>query len=159
MASLFARSAVRVGRNVMPVMSKRAFSASAGRFEVIKKYTKDHEWVSYDTDSKIATIGITTYAASALGDVVYVELETPGTALTEGSSLGVVESVKSASDIYSPVSGEIVEANDALTDKPGLVNADAEGEAWMVKVATEGSELEALMDAEGYEGFKKEGAH
>ncbi|KAF3930574.1 hypothetical protein ABW19_dt0203771 [Dactylella cylindrospora] len=121
---------------------------------LIKRYTEDHEWISVDTDTRIGTIGITEYAQNALGDVVYVELPSVGDEVTEGDSIGSVESVKSASDIMCPVSGVIHETNLALDETPKLVNQSAEGgDGWIAKIeVTEvGMEqLEGLMDEEAY---------
>ncbi|KAI5843671.1 glycine cleavage H-protein-domain-containing protein [Tricharina praecox] len=133
----------------------RGFAGTSNLNEIVKKYTSDHEWISLDTasDSNIATIGITTYAASALGDVVYVELPEVPSAATTGEPVGAVESVKSASDILSPVDGEIVEVNAALNEKPGTINRAPEGEGWIVKVKVEGG-VKAL-EAEGLMGEKE----
>ncbi|KAF8249532.1 glycine cleavage H-protein [Wilcoxina mikolae CBS 423.85] len=123
--------------------------------ELIKKYTQDHEWITLDTSdsSRTATIGITTYAASSLGDVVYVELPSCSTTVEAGEAFGAVESVKSASDILSPVAGEVVEVNTKLNDKPALINKAPEGEGWIVKVKVEGVQVmegEGLMGEEEY---------
>lgn len=95
---------------------------------VRKAYTPQHEWISVDTESKIGTVGVTEYAQKALGDVVYCEVIDVGTAVEAGENLGAVESVKSASDIYAPVSGEVVEMNETLKDKPGHINKGAESD-------------------------------
>jgi glycine cleavage system H protein len=116
------------------------------------RYTKQHEWVDVKGDA--ATIGITDYAQQELGDVVFVELPKPGASVTAGKSLGTVESVKAVSEIYSPVSGEVVEANGALHDTPEKINSDPHGEAWLVKVRLANpAELKDLMDAAAYEAF------
>jgi glycine cleavage system H protein len=113
------------------------------------KYTKSHEWVRVEGD--VATIGITDYAQSELGDIVYVDLPNPGRSLNAADSIGSVESVKTVSDIYSPVSGEVVEANPALGAQSELVNSDPYGQGWMVKVrVSDPATVEGLMDAEGY---------
>jgi glycine cleavage system H protein len=113
------------------------------------KYTKSHEWVRVEGD--VATIGITDYAQSELGDVVYVDLPTPGRAVQAGETFGSVESVKTVSDVYAPVSGLITEANDALGAQSELVNSDPYGNGWMVKIRLDDvSQIEGLMDAEGY---------
>jgi glycine cleavage system H protein len=113
------------------------------------RYAASHEWVRVDND--LATVGITDHAQAELSDVVYVDLPKPGAQVKAGAVAAVVESVKAASDIYAPVSGEVVEANSALTAKPELVNQDPFGEAWLfrVKIAN-ASELDKLMDAAGY---------
>jgi glycine cleavage system H protein len=114
------------------------------------RYSKDHEWVR--VEGSRATIGITNFAADELGDIVFVELPEPGAQLTQFATFGVVESVKAVSDLYAPVSGEVVEVNDALREKPELVNADPFGEGWMARVQLEGpDELEQLMDAAAYQ--------
>ena len=113
------------------------------------RYTKDHEWVKVDGD--VATVGITQYAQEQLGDVVFVDLPQSGRKVAKGEACAVVESVKAASDIYAPVSGEVVEANAALANEPGTVNSDPHGSGWMIKVRmSNASELESLMDAKAY---------
>jgi glycine cleavage system H protein len=115
-------------------------------------YTKDHEWVRVDGD--VATIGISDHAQEQLGDVVFVELPEIGKQVKQGDEAAVVESVKAASEIYAPVSGEIVEANSVLVDKPSLANEDAEGAAWFFKIKLSATgELEDLMDRDAYESF------
>lgn len=111
-------------------------------------YADSHEWVKVDGD--IATIGISDYAQHALGDIVYVDMPEVGDEVTAGEDFGAVESVKAASDLYSPVSGEVVEVNEELEDAPESINADAYG-AWIMKVKiSDASELENLMSAEAY---------
>jgi glycine cleavage system H protein len=113
------------------------------------RYSKEHEWVRADGDE--ATIGITSFAADELGDIVFVELPEVGAALTQFGSFGVVESVKAVSDLYAPVSGEVTEVNDALRDAPELLNSDPFGDGWIAKVAlADRSELDTLMDAAAY---------
>jgi glycine cleavage system H protein len=113
------------------------------------KYTKDHEWVSVDGD--IATIGITAFAQGELGDIVYVEIETEGETLDQEEVFGSVEAVKTVSDLFMPVSGEIIEFNSNLEANPELVNSDPYGEGWMVKVQMSNkTELNDLLDAAGY---------
>ncbi|HYY79378.1 MAG TPA: glycine cleavage system protein GcvH [Actinomycetes bacterium] len=113
------------------------------------KYTREHEWARAEGDR--VTVGITHYAQDALGDVVYVDIPTVGTAVTGGESFGEVESTKSVSDIYSPVSGTIVERNDVLDKSPELINSDPYGQGWLVVVeASDPAELDALMDAGAY---------
>ncbi len=112
------------------------------------RYAESHEWVSLD--GEIATVGITDYAQHALGDIVYVDMPEVGDEVSAGEEFGAVESVKAASDLYSPVSGEVVEINEALEDEPGLINQDA-FENWIMKVkVSDPSEVEALLDAEAY---------
>jgi glycine cleavage system H protein len=113
------------------------------------KYTKDHEWVSVDGD--IATIGITAFAQSELGDIVYVEIETEGETLDQEEVFGSVEAVKTVSDLFMPVSGEIIEFNSNLEANPELVNSDPYGEGWMIKVKLSNApETNDLLDAAGY---------
>ena len=113
------------------------------------RFTKDHEWVEVVGDT--ATIGITAYAAEQLGDVVFVELPEPGKAMKAGEPMAVVESVKAASDVYAPISGEVMEVNDALAAEPALVNSDAGGKAWFFKLKiADRKELGGLMDEAAY---------
>lgn len=116
------------------------------------KFTKDHEWLRIEGDT--ATIGVTNYAQKALGDVVFVELPEVGATFSQGDEAAVVESVKAASEVYAPISGEVTEVNGALVDTPDTVNSDAEGEGWFFKmtVSDEG-ELEDLMDEDAYKAF------
>ena len=116
------------------------------------KFTKDHEWVSLDGD--IATVGISKHAADALGDVVFVEVPEIGKTVSKGDSFAVVESVKAASDVYAPVSGEVVEVNDALSTAPETVNSGAEADGWFAKIkVSDASQLDALMDQAAYDAF------
>ena len=113
------------------------------------RYSRDHEWVRLD--GEIATIGITAYAAEQLGDVVFVELPEVGRKVKKGEGAAVVESVKAASDVYSPVSGEVTEANPAIADDPSVINNDPEGEGWFFKLRlSDPGELEGLMDEAAY---------
>lgn len=113
------------------------------------KYTKDHEWVSVDGD--IATIGITAFAQGELGDIVYVDIETEGETLDQEEVFGSVEAVKTVSDLFMPVSGEIVEFNSELESNPELVNTDPYGKGWMIKVKMSNpTEVNDLLDADGY---------
>jgi len=115
-------------------------------------FTEDHEWV--DVDGDIGTVGISEYAQSQLGDIVFVEVPEDGKSLTKGDEAAVVESVKAASDVYSPVSGSVLEGNAALADTPGLVNEDPEGDGWFFKLTlSDPSEVEGLMDEVAYEAF------
>ncbi|MDB5657183.1 MAG: glycine cleavage system protein [Tardiphaga sp.] len=112
-------------------------------------YTEDHEWLQIDGD--VVTVGITDYAQSQLGDVVFVELPKVGRQLKKAEAAAVVESVKAASDVYAPISGEVLEVNAALTEEPALVNSDADGKAWFFKIKlADKSELDGLMDAGAY---------
>ncbi len=116
------------------------------------RYTNQHEWVQVKGD--VATVGITDYAQHELGDVVFVELPKPGAKITAGKSFGTVESVKAVSDIYSPVTGEVTEANGDLQNAPEKINADPHGAAWLIKVRlTNPAEANALMDTRAYEAF------
>ena len=116
------------------------------------KYSEDHEWISIEGD--VGTVGITDFAQEQLGDIVFVELPEAGTALGKGDQAGVVESVKAASEIYAPVAGEIVEANDILADTPETVNAAAESGGWFFKIKlADMTELDGLMDEAGYKAF------
>ena len=113
------------------------------------KYTKDHEWVSVEGD--VATVGITDFAQGELGDIVYVEVETLDETLEMEAVFGTVEAVKTVSDLFLPVSGEIIEFNDALEGEPELVNSDPYGQGWMIKIKMSNpSELEELLSAEDY---------
>ncbi len=119
------------------------------------KYSKEHEWVRLEGDT--AVIGITDYAQDSLGDVVYVELPAEGDAVTRGETFGVVESVKAVSDLYSPVSGSVVEMNDAVVDGPEAINEDPYTEAWMLKVELDNiDEIEELLTADEYQQFIEE---
>ncbi|MFN8676515.1 MAG: glycine cleavage system protein GcvH [Thermomicrobiales bacterium] len=123
-----------------------------------RRYTKTHEWVSLDGD--VATIGVTDFAQSELGDITYLDLPEVGTAIAENAALGVVESVKAANDIFSPVDGEVVERNDAAVDAPETVNSSPYGDAWLVKVRiSDLAKFEALMDAAAYDAFAESAAH
>ncbi len=116
------------------------------------KYTKDHEWVRIE--GGVATIGISAHAAEQLGDVVFVELPAVGKSFKKGDDMAVVESVKAASDVYAPISGEILEVNQAIVDEPAKVNEDAAGAAWFVKLKpSSASEADALMDEAAYKKF------
>jgi len=115
-------------------------------------FTKDHEWISVEGGS--ATVGITDYAQAQLGDVVFVEVPPAGTQVSKGKEAAVVESVKAASDVYAPVSGEVTESNAALEADPALVNSSPEGDGWFFKLALSNpSELDGLMDAAAYKAF------
>ena len=116
------------------------------------KFTKDHEWV--DLQGDVALVGITAYAANALGDVVFVEVPDVGKVIKKGDGFAVVESVKAASDVYAPVSGEVLDANTELSNSPDVVNAAPEGAGWIAKLKlSDPSELDALMDRAAYEDY------
>jgi glycine cleavage system H protein len=120
------------------------------------RYTKDHEWVRTDGDA--ATVGITEYAANQLGDIVFVELPAEGKKLDQFGTFGVVESVKAVSDLFAPISGEVVESNGALTGKPELVNADPYGDGWMIRLQVANKEeIDGLLDAAAYDALIAEG--
>ena len=121
------------------------------------KYSKEHEWIKLDGDT--AVVGITQHATEMLGDIVFVELPEIGSSVVKDGNAGVVESTKAASDIYTPVSGEIIENNQAIVDDPAKVNNDPENEAWFFKLKiTDKSEMDSLMNKEEYEKFSKESA-
>jgi len=121
------------------------------------KYTKSHEWVSVDGD--IATVGITDHAQDLLGDMVFIELPDVGTGFSKGDDCAVVESVKAASDVYSPVSGEVVEVNEALADSPESVNSDPY-QAWLFKIKlSDASELDEMLAADAYSGVAADDSH
>ena len=116
------------------------------------KYTAEHEWVAVDGD--VATVGITAYAAEKLGDVVYVDLPAAGTAIAAGKVVGEIESTKSVGELYSPVDGEVVEANQAVVDAPELVNSDPFGEGWLIKATT--ASLPKLLSHDEYRALTGE---
>ena len=115
-------------------------------------FTEDHEWI--DIDGDVGTVGISDYAQSQLGDIVFVDVPEEGKTLAKGDEAAVVESVKAASDVYSPVSGTVLEGNAALADDPSLVNSDAEEEGWFFRITlSDLGELDELMDENAYEAF------
>ena len=115
-------------------------------------FTQDHEWI--DVDGDVGTVGISDYAQSQLGDIVFVEVPEAGKRIAKGDEAAVVESVKAASDVYSPVSGSVVEGNAALTDEPALVNTDPEAAGWFFRITlSDAGELDALMDEAAYAAF------
>jgi glycine cleavage system H protein len=117
-------------------------------------FTREHEWIKVDGDT--ATVGITTHAQEALGDIVFTEVPDTGKQLAKGQEAAVVESVKAASDVYSPVSGEVTEGNQAVIDDPALVNGDPEGEGWFFKLKlSDPGELDGLMDEGAYRDWVK----
>ncbi|KAK8858882.1 glycine cleavage system H protein [Kwoniella newhampshirensis] len=137
-------------RHVAVPARTQALRFSAVRF-VSTRYTTDHEWVAFDSNTNIGTVGITDYAQKALGDVVFVELPAHGSEIAQGDSIGAVESVKAASDIYAPVSGIIDEINETLADQPGLLNKAPQGDGWLCKVKlSDPAEFEALLNADAY---------
>ncbi len=116
------------------------------------KYTKDHEWIR--SEGKFGWIGITDYAQGELGDIVYIDIPAAGTAIVQGKSFGTIEAVKAVSDLYAPVSGEIVEINPDLQTHPEIVNKDPYGKGWMVKVAmSDSGQLNALLEVEAYKAL------
>ncbi len=118
----------------------------------MRYFTEDHEWI--EVDGQIGTVGISDYAQSQLGDIVFVDVPADGRTLAKGDEAAVVESVKAASDVYAPVSGSVLEGNPALADSPDLVNSDAEGEGWFFRVTlSDEAELDELMDEAAYEAF------
>jgi glycine cleavage system H protein len=131
---------------------------SNSKFPAGLKYTKEHEWVK--VEGNIGLIGITDFAQDALGDVVFVEVPTVGRNLKQHEQFGVVESVKTVSDLYAPVSGQVAAVNEKLDSTPELVNQDPYGEGWMIKIELSNpGELDALLDAAAYEAHVKEAGH
>ena len=123
-----------------------------------KKYSKQHEWISIEGD--IVTVGITKHAAEMLGDVVFVELPEKGKNVEKEGQAGVVESTKAASDVYSPITGEITEVNQSIVDDPAAINKDPEGESWFFKIKIKNKlELEELMSKADYDKFSKENSN
>lgn len=116
------------------------------------KYSKEHEWVKIEGDT--ATIGITAFAQGELGDIIYVDIDCIGDTIAKDDIFGTVEAVKTVSDLYLPISGEVLEFNEALKDKPELVNSDPYGEGWMIKIKlTNADEVASLLDAAGYQAL------
>ena len=119
------------------------------------KFSKDHEWIKLEGDT--ATIGITKHATEMLGDIVFAELPSKGSSLEKNKTAGVVESTKAASDVYTPISGEVVDSNQAIVDDPSKINADPEGEGWFFKIKIkDSSEMSDLMTKDEYDKFAKE---
>ena len=119
------------------------------------KYSKEHEWIKIEGD--VGTVGITQHATEMLGDIVFVELPDVGSSVEKDGNAGVVESTKAASDVYTPISGEVVEKNQAIVDDPGKINSDPEKDAWFFKLKIkDSSELDSLMNKEEYDKFAKE---
>ena len=122
------------------------------------KFSKEHEWIKLD--GEIATIGITKHATEMLGDIVFVELPEKGSSVVKDGNAGVVESTKAASDVYTPVSGEVVENNQSIVDDPAKINSDPEKEAWFFRLKIKDkSEMDSLMNKEEYEKFSKESSN
>jgi len=119
------------------------------------KFSKEHEWISVEGD--VATIGITKHASEMLGDIVFVELPAKGSNVEKDATAGVVESTKAASDVYTPISGEVVDTNQSIVDDPSKINSDPEGQAWFFKLKIKNpDEMNSLMNKESYEKFAKE---
>lgn len=133
----------------------RAVRANFGiRTLITKRYTEEHETVSFDDETGVGTVTLTNHAQSTLGDVVFVELPQVGRKVAQGESVGAVESVKAASDIYSPVSGTVMEVNKALGDQPGLLNKSPEEDGWLCKIKlSDPSEMEKLLTEDAYTEF------
>lgn len=139
-------------KECLSLHSAPAWPLPSWRPPLLCRCAQDHEWIKVDGD--IGTIGITNHAQDALGDVVFVDLPEVGLEVEQNETMGAVESVKAASDIYSPVSGEVTEVNEALNDDPSLVNSAAESDGWMSKVKLSNpSELDGLMDEAAYTAF------
>jgi glycine cleavage system H protein len=118
------------------------------------KYTKDHEWIKIE--GNIATVGVTDFAQGELGDIVYVDVDTLDDTIEEGENFGSVEAVKTVSDLFMPLSGEVIEFNEELEDEPELVNTDPYGKGWMIKIdISDSSQIENLLDAEAYKELIK----
>ena len=118
------------------------------------RYTKEHEWVK--VAGNVATVGVTNYAATQLGDMVYIEMPEVGAEVSQGDSAGALESVKAAADFYSPLSGKVLERNEKLLDEPGVMNSDPFGAGWFARIqASDLSELDSLMTPEEYDEFEK----
>ncbi|XP_046843047.1 glycine cleavage system H protein-like [Xenia sp. Carnegie-2017] len=161
-------AAVRLGKSVLRLSSFRVMCVNldysiiqAKRIHTAyplateRKYTKDHEWISMSDD--VGTVGITNYAQNLLGDVVYIDLPDIGTKFDQNEIFGVVESVKAASDLYAPVSGEITHVNEALPDTPDLINREPYGEGWIAKMKlSDKSQLDELMDQASYDAYTEE---
>ncbi|TPX55713.1 hypothetical protein PhCBS80983_g05086 [Powellomyces hirtus] len=146
-----------LSRAVAPARSvQRTAGILSLRGYATRKYTPEHEWVSVDGQG-VGTIGITDYAAKALGDVVFVEIPTVGTAIEAKEQVSAVESVKAASDVYAPISGEVVEVNDALGNEPSLINSSPFDKGWIAKIKiSDKGQLNALMDEAAYADHIKE---
>ncbi|KAJ1030396.1 hypothetical protein NDA16_001305 [Ustilago loliicola] len=152
--SLLGRSAVRAAAPkpfAAPLM-RAGFASSVRINGVQKRFTEEHEWVSFDDATNIGTVGITDYAQKSLGDVVFIELPEAGAQVKKGDDIGAVESVKAASDIYAPVSGQIEAVNEKLNDEPSLLNKQPESDGWLCQIKlTNPADFEALLTAEAYQ--------
>ncbi|KAI7902892.1 glycine cleavage H-protein-domain-containing protein [Cokeromyces recurvatus] len=138
-----------IARSYMPTIVRKSATMTVFRGFATKKYTLDHEWIS--VDNGVGTFGITDYAQKALGDVVFVETPTVGQTVEKQEQVGAIESVKAASDIYSPVSGEVLDVNDELSNEPSLINSSPEENGWLAKIKLSNeSELDDLMDEKAY---------
>ncbi|KAG9311917.1 glycine cleavage H-protein-domain-containing protein [Chiua virens] len=143
--------ACQVSRATLPLRAASASRLPAFRTLVTKKYTKEHESVAFDDATGVGIIGITKHAQESLGDVVFVDLPKVGSNFAKGDPIGAVESVKAASDIYAPVSGEIVEINEGLNGEPGLINRSPEDKGWLCKIKlSEPMEIHELLTLEAY---------
>eukprot|EP00347_Sterkiella_histriomuscorum_P021685 403333119 len=124
------------------------------------KFTKDHEWIEYDTTTKIGKIGITKFAQGELGDIVHVDIKEVGQTFTKGDGITAIESVKTAADVYAPVTGEVISQNQKVKDDPALVNSDSETDGWLIQVKiSDEKDLSDLMDEKQYEKFLEESKH
>ncbi|KZT52443.1 putative glycine dehydrogenase [Calocera cornea HHB12733] len=160
--SLFRASltAQRVLRALRPLHRHPHTRTSHANASPAKRYTTAHEWILYDDQTSIGTTGITDYAQSSLGDVVFVELPAPGAELVAGEALGAVESVKAASDIYSPVSGTVEEVNEQLSDEPGLLNKSPEELGWLCRIKMSNpAEIDSLLSEEAYKAHCESEEH
>ena len=155
MLSNFAAKALLRPRSAL-LLNQLVFSQLRS-FAIIRRYTPDHEWIEFNTDTREAKIGITHYAQSELGDIVHLELPGVGTEFIKNDGIVGIESVKTAADVYAPVSGEVIALNENAIKDPALVNNEAESDGWMIKVhvSTEG-DLEDLMDEKAYKKFVEE---
>ncbi|CAO1616631.1 unnamed protein product [Sympodiomycopsis kandeliae] len=141
----------------MPRVAARNFTSTRLAMEIKTRYTAEHEWVKLDTETNVGTVGITDYAQKSLGDVVYVELPSEETEVKQGEQIGAVESVKAASDIYSPVTGQVTSVNAELADQPGLLNKSPEEKGWLCKIRLHNpNEFEALLERGAYEKLTDE---
>lgn len=131
---------------------RAGFASSVRLCGVQKRFTEEHEWVSFDDATNIGTVGITDYAQKSLGDVVFIELPEAGAQVTKGDDIGAVESVKAASDIYAPVSGQIEAVNKKLNDEPSLLNKQPESDGWLCQIKLSNpADFETLLTAEAYQ--------